>query len=170
MAIGTRSERRERVGIRIDNNKIIWRYYASWASPSLIFSFMRSFPPKIAGPFLRSEEIRKEIYAYMAGTLKNLDCYSATRKRFVKFSNATGSPSTNAMSAMKHQWVGRPFRARRLMALYPGLKHPSRPRTRTRPRRRKPFTSCFCCDAGSPKANIDQTKLQKSSSRTIFKI
>ena len=161
------------------------------------------FSTKDRRPFLRSGEIRNEIYAYMAGTLKNLDCHPikrmdtvpspsasptwhrsrpisstrqsiirnlATRKRFVKFSNATGSPSTNAMSAMKHQWVGRPFRARRLMALYPGLKHPSRPRTRTRPRRRKPFTSCFCCDAGSPKANIDQTKLQKSSSRTIFKI
>src|SRR6516165_9689872 len=26
-------------------------------------------------PFLRSEEIRNEIYAYIAGTLKNLDCH-----------------------------------------------------------------------------------------------
>ena len=37
--------------------------------------------------------------------------------------NATGSPSTNAMLGLKHQWVGRPFRARRLMSLRPGLKH-----------------------------------------------
>ena len=36
---------------------------------------MRSFPPKTAGRFPRSEEIRNEIYAYMAGTLKNLDCH-----------------------------------------------------------------------------------------------
>jgi REP element-mobilizing transposase RayT len=133
------------------------------------------FSTKDRRPFLRSEEIRDEIYAYMAGTLKNLDCHPikiggvedhvhvfsslskniafsdligrlkgasskrlkekglhgfgwqngygafsvsesnvesvtayistrqniirnlATRKRFVKFSNATGSPSTNAM-------------------------------------------------------------------------
>src|SRR6516164_845259 len=133
------------------------------------------FSTKDRRPFLRSGEIRNEIYAYMAGTLKNLDCHPikiggiedhvhifsslskniafsdligrlkgasskrlkekglhgfgwqngygafsvsesnvesvtayistrqniirnlATRKRFVKFSNATGSPSTNAM-------------------------------------------------------------------------
>src|SRR6201987_6550035 len=36
---------------------------------------MRSFPPKTAGRFPRSEEIRNEIYSYMAGTLKNLDCH-----------------------------------------------------------------------------------------------
>src|SRR6516165_6148405 len=127
------------------------------------------FSTKDRRPFLRSEEIRNEIYAYMAGTLKNLDCHpikiggdrrscscllfvieehcflrfnwptegsfikAAQRegapglewqneyaafsvsesnmasvtasivnhaehhKRFVKFSNATGSPTTNAM-------------------------------------------------------------------------
>src|SRR6516162_9592606 len=70
----------------------------------------------------------------------------ATRKRFVKFSNATGWPLSNAMLGLKHQWVGRPreavlglpsrnctsrrgvgsaFRARRLMSLHPGLKHPT---------------------------------------------
>jgi REP element-mobilizing transposase RayT len=33
------------------------------------------FSTKDRRPFLRSEEIRTEIYAYMAGTLKNLDCH-----------------------------------------------------------------------------------------------
>src|SRR5262252_9969825 len=33
------------------------------------------FSTKDRWPFLRSEEIRNEIYAYMAGTLKNLDCH-----------------------------------------------------------------------------------------------
>ena len=33
------------------------------------------FSTKDRRPFLRSEEIRNEIYAYMAGTLKNLDCH-----------------------------------------------------------------------------------------------
>ena len=33
------------------------------------------FCTKDRRPFLRSEEIRDEIYAYMAGTLKNLDCH-----------------------------------------------------------------------------------------------
>jgi putative transposase len=33
------------------------------------------FSTKDRRPFLRSEEIRDEIYAYMAGTLKNLDCH-----------------------------------------------------------------------------------------------
>src|SRR6516165_471702 len=66
--------------------------------------------------------------------------------RFVKFSNATGSPSTNAMFGIETPMVGRPreavlglpsrnctprrgvgsaFRARRLMSLHPGLKHPT---------------------------------------------
>src|SRR6516165_5986331 len=70
----------------------------------------------------------------------------ATRKRFVKFSNATGWPLSNAMLGLRHQWVGRPreavlglpsrnctprrgvgsaFRARRLMSFHPGLKHPT---------------------------------------------
>ena len=34
------------------------------------------FSTKDRRPVLRSEEIRNEIYAYMAGTLKNLDCHS----------------------------------------------------------------------------------------------
>jgi REP element-mobilizing transposase RayT len=33
------------------------------------------FSTKDRRPFLRSEEIRNEIYAYMAGTSKNLDCH-----------------------------------------------------------------------------------------------
>src|SRR5215471_15835295 len=33
------------------------------------------FSTKDRWPSLRSEEIRNEIYAYMAGTLKNLDCH-----------------------------------------------------------------------------------------------
>ena len=33
------------------------------------------FSTKDRRPFLHSEEIRNEIYAYMAGTLKNLDCH-----------------------------------------------------------------------------------------------
>src|SRR5215831_19983682 len=33
------------------------------------------FSTKDRRPFLRSEEMRNEIYAYMAGTLKNLDCH-----------------------------------------------------------------------------------------------
>jgi REP element-mobilizing transposase RayT len=33
------------------------------------------FSTKDRWPFLRSEEFRSEIYAYMAGTLKNLDCH-----------------------------------------------------------------------------------------------
>jgi putative transposase len=33
------------------------------------------FSKKDRRPFLRSEEIRNEIYAYMAGILKNLDCH-----------------------------------------------------------------------------------------------
>ena len=33
------------------------------------------FSTKDRRPFLRSGEIRNEIYAYMAGTLKNLDCH-----------------------------------------------------------------------------------------------
>jgi hypothetical protein len=41
------------------------------------------FSTKDRRPFLHSEEIRNEILA--------------TRKRFVKFLNVTGSPSTNAM-------------------------------------------------------------------------
>jgi hypothetical protein len=32
------------------------------------------FSSKDRRPFLRSEEIDNEIYAYMAGALKNLDC------------------------------------------------------------------------------------------------
>jgi hypothetical protein len=39
--------------IRIDNNNIIWCYYISWASPLLIFSFMRS------KKFSYQEEIRE---------------------------------------------------------------------------------------------------------------
>jgi putative transposase len=33
------------------------------------------FSTKDRRPFLRSEEIRNEIYAYMAGTLRNFDCH-----------------------------------------------------------------------------------------------
>jgi putative transposase len=33
------------------------------------------FSTKDRRPFLRSEEMRKEIYAYMAGSLKNLECH-----------------------------------------------------------------------------------------------
>ena len=33
------------------------------------------FSTKDRRPFLHSEEIRNEIYAYMAGTLKNLNCH-----------------------------------------------------------------------------------------------
>jgi REP-associated tyrosine transposase len=33
------------------------------------------FSTKDRRPFLRSEEIRNEIYVYMAGTLKNLNCH-----------------------------------------------------------------------------------------------
>jgi REP element-mobilizing transposase RayT len=33
------------------------------------------FSTKDRRPFLQSEEVRNEIYAYMAGTLKNLDCH-----------------------------------------------------------------------------------------------
>ena len=33
------------------------------------------FSTKERRPFLRSEEIRNEIYAYMAGILKNLECH-----------------------------------------------------------------------------------------------
>jgi REP element-mobilizing transposase RayT len=33
------------------------------------------FSTKDRHPFLRSEEIRKEIYAYMADILKNLECH-----------------------------------------------------------------------------------------------
>jgi REP element-mobilizing transposase RayT len=33
------------------------------------------FSTKERHPFLRSEEIRQEIYAYMAGILKNLECH-----------------------------------------------------------------------------------------------
>jgi hypothetical protein len=98
MAIGTRSERRECLGFRVDNNKIIWRYSASWASPLLIFSFMRSFPPKIADR-------------------------SCVPKRFVKFSTPQGRLRRTLCLGLKHPRVGRPFRARRLMSLHPGLKH-----------------------------------------------
>src|SRR5215831_15783884 len=152
------------------------------------------FSTKDRRPFLHSEEIRNEIYAYMAGTLKNLDCHPikiggiedhvhvfsslsknialsdligdsrelhqsaskrraskalggrmdtvpspsasptwnrsrpisstrqsiirnlATRKRFVKFSNAIGPPSTNAMFGIEApRGFGRPFRAGRFI-------------------------------------------------------
>ena len=33
------------------------------------------FSTKDRRPFLRSEEMRNEIYAYMAGILKNLECH-----------------------------------------------------------------------------------------------
>ena len=33
------------------------------------------FSTKDRRPFLRSEEMRKEIYAYMGGILKNLECH-----------------------------------------------------------------------------------------------
>jgi len=56
--------------VRIDNNKMTWCCYMTWASPLLIFSWMRSFPPKTAG--------RPGI-----GKL-------ATWKRFVRFLNVTG--------------------------------------------------------------------------------
>jgi len=39
------------------------------------------FSTKDRRPFLCSEEIRNEIYAYMAGTLKNLDCEFFKRHR-----------------------------------------------------------------------------------------
>ena len=39
------------------------------------------FSTKDRRPFLRSEEIRTEIYAYMAGTLKNLDCHPIKNRR-----------------------------------------------------------------------------------------
>jgi hypothetical protein len=74
------------------------------------------FSTKDRRPFLRSEEIRDEIYAYMAGTLKNLNGYGAFS---VSESNLRGTPCLG----LKHPRVGRPFRARCLMSLHPGLKH-----------------------------------------------
>src|SRR6516162_11741194 len=85
----------------------------------------------------------------------------ATRKRFVKFSNATGWPLSNAMLGLKHQSVGRPreavlglpsrnctprrgvgsaFRARRLMSLHPRAKAPdfAKPTSRLAFRRHLP--------------------------------
>ena len=34
-------------------------------------------------------------------------------------------PGKTSCLGLKHRWVGRPFRARRLMSLHPGLKHPT---------------------------------------------
>src|SRR6516225_10302387 len=85
----------------------------------------------------------------------------ATRKRFVKFSNATGWPLSNAMLGLKHQSVRRPreavlglpsrnctprrgvgsaFRARRLMSLHPRAKAPdfAKPTSRLAFRRHLP--------------------------------
>jgi putative transposase len=46
-----------------------------WTNPSLTCWFIRFSLPKNRRPFLRSKELRNEIYASMAGILKNLACY-----------------------------------------------------------------------------------------------
>src|SRR5262245_8962604 len=47
----------------------------------------------------------------------------ATRKRFVKFSNATGSPSTNATFGIETPMGRTPFQGVSLDVIHPGLKH-----------------------------------------------
>jgi len=104
------------------------------------------FSTKDRRPFLRSEEIRNEIYAYMAGALKNLDCHQSNvesvtayivsqaehHKKFSYqeeireiFKTPQGRLRRTLCLGLKHQCVGRPFRVRRLMPLHPGLKHPT---------------------------------------------
>src|SRR5580700_7039904 len=55
---------------------IITICYDSGVSQSLTHLLVHAiFSTKDRRPYLRSDEIRNEIYAYMAGTLKNLDCH-----------------------------------------------------------------------------------------------
>ena len=74
MAIGTWSERRERVGFALTTTKL---YGVTTPHGPVPHSSSGSCDLLHQGSpaFLRSEEIRNEIYAYMAGTLKNLDCH-----------------------------------------------------------------------------------------------
>ena len=96
-------------------------------------------------PSLHSEEIRNEIYAYMAGTLKNLDCHPikiggveehvhvfCSLSKNIALSDLIGRlkvgrpreavlglPSRNCTP---RRGVGSAFRAGRLISLHPGLK------------------------------------------------
>src|SRR5215470_9085722 len=82
------------------------------------------FSTKDRRPFLRSEEIRHEIYAYMAGTLKNLDCHPIKIGGVEEHVHVFCSLSKNiAFSDLIGRLrVGRPFRAGRFISLHPGLK------------------------------------------------
>ena len=72
------------------------------------------FSTKDRRPFLHSEEIRNEIYAYMAGTLKNLEWIRCLLRQRVQRGLGLKPPR-----------VGRPFRAGRFISLHPGLKRPT---------------------------------------------
>src|SRR6516162_4679530 len=103
------------VWIRIDNNKMTWCCYMTWASPLLIFSFMRSFPPKIAG---RSCVPRRFATRSMP-TSKRLKGPDALVRNTVEL------PTCSFSENHPRGGVADAFRARRLMSLYPGLKHPT---------------------------------------------
>jgi hypothetical protein len=59
--------------IRIDNNKITWVLLHDMGQSLAHLLVHAIFSTKDRRPSLHSEEIRNEIYADMAGTLKNLD-------------------------------------------------------------------------------------------------
>jgi hypothetical protein len=61
--------------IRIDNNKMTWCCYMAMGQSLAHLLVQAIFCTKDRRPSLHAEEIRHEIYAYMAGTLKNLGCH-----------------------------------------------------------------------------------------------
>jgi hypothetical protein len=111
---GSGTPPRRRMGwIRIDNNKMTWCCYTAIGQSLAHLLVHAIFSTKDRRPFLHCEEIRNEILA--------------TRKRFVKFLNVTGSSSMNAMFGIEapRGSVGRPFRAGRFISFHPGLKRPT---------------------------------------------
>ena len=83
------------------------------------------FSTKDRRPFLHSEEIRNEIYAYMAGTLKNLDCHPIKIGGVEDHVFCSLSKNIAFSDLIGRLRVGRPFRAGRFISLHPGLKRPT---------------------------------------------
>ena len=87
------------------------------------------FSTKDRRPFPHSEEIRNEIYADMAGSLKNLNCHPIKIGGVEEPVHVFCWLSKNIAFSdlMGRLRVGRPFRADRFISLHPGLKRPTSP-------------------------------------------
>jgi len=139
MAIGIRSERRERLGFRISNNNHV--HVFSSLSKNIAFSDligrlkgasskrlkekgsmalggrMDTAPSPSASPTWNRS---RPISSTRQSIIRNL----ATRKRFAKFSNATGSPSTNAMFGIETPKGRTPLQGASLDVTSPRAKAP----------------------------------------------